>query len=438
MNADDRYPHTGQVDGPFPRVLPMRQRAQVINHILSHRLETILPVAMREAGFDMWLILCQEDNLDPVFTTLIPMDTWCPILQILVFYDRGGAAGIERINLSGTNTHDLYDRPYRGQLEREQWPLFRQIIRDRDPRRIGINIGSTEWAAGGLTHNLYTQLVEQLPPGYAGRLASAEPLVVRWLATLTDEDIAIYEHVVQVARAIIAECYSRRVIVPGVTTAQDLEWHYWQRCADLGLEIAFKPYFTIIRSERAKAASGAAGRPLQVDDRVVRPGDMIHCDVGIRYLRLNSDHQQLAYVLRPGEQDAPEGLRRLMTEATRLQDIYMAEFREGLTGNELLHDILARARSAGVPNPKVYSHSLGFFLHEPGPLIGLPWEQESCPGRGDVPLRQGYSFTMELSVAGPVPEWDGQEVRLPREEDVVFTAAGCRPIAGRQTEFYLV
>ncbi len=413
----------------LPQILPLRQRSQVINRILKRRLESILPAAMRESGLDMWIVLCQEDDPDPVYTTLIPMDTWSPILQILVFHDNG--AGVERINISGTDTHDLYDRPYRGQSEREQWGLLRQIVEARDPQRIGINTGRVQWAAGGLTHNLYTQLTQQLPPRYVERFCSAERLVTRWLATLTDEELVSYEHVVHVAHAVIAECYSRRAIVPGVTTAQDLEWHYWQRCADLGLEVAFKPYFRVIRSHEARALWGQ-------EDEAIRPGDLLHCDVGLKYLRLNSDHQQLAYVLRPGEAGAPDGLKSLMHECTRLQDVFMAEFRHGLTGNQLLANILARARNEGIPNPKVYSHSLGLFLHEPGPLIGLPWEQEACPGRGDVPLDYNYAFTMELSVGGPVAEWGGQEVRLGREEDVCFTQEGCRPVCGRQTEFYLV
>jgi hypothetical protein len=116
----------------------------------------------------------------------------------------------------------------------------------------------------------------------------------------------------------------------------------------------------------------------------------------------------------------------------------MAEFQQGLTGNELLYNILTRAREEGLPNPKVYSHSLGLFLHQPGPLIGLPWEQERCPGRGDTQLEVNNSFTMELSVSAPLPEWDGQEVRMALEEDVVFTEAGCRVLDGRQTEFYLI
>lgn len=417
--------------GGFPQVLPVRQQAEIISRNLRTRLDTILPVAMREAGLDMWLILCQEDDLDPIFKTMIPMDTWSPILQMLLFYDQGSGEGIERINISGTDTHDLYDWPYRGQLEEEQWPLLLQIIADRDPKRIGINIGSTQWAAGGLTHNLYRQLVDKLPRRYVDRLVSAEQAATRWLATLTDGEVEVYEHVVHMAHRLIAECYSRQSIVPGVTTATDLVWYYWQWSANLGLQLSFRPFFRIIRRTTAMERHGE-------DDQVIRSGDLIHCDVGIRHLRLNTDHQQIAYVLRPGEHNAPAGLRQLLAEGNHLQDIFMAEFKLGLTGNELLHNILTRARRESVPNPRVYSHSLGLNLHEPGPLIGLPWEQERCPGRGDVRLQYNNTFTMELSVKGPVPEWDGQEVLLGLEEDVAFTSEGCRPLDGRQTEFHLV
>ncbi len=424
-------PTGDEKSGDRVRVLPMRERAGVIQDVLGKRLDTVLPVAMREAGFDMWLILCQEDDLDPVFASMMPLDTWCPILQMLVLYDRGPEAGVERISIAMTNTKGLFDQPWKGHHHEEQWPLLRQIVEERDPQRIGINTGSVQWAAGGLTHNLYEQLVAALPDTYVARLASAESMATRWLATLTDEEVELYGDVVAVARQIKAECYSRAVIVPGETTADDLVWHYWQRCADLGLAVSFRPFFNRVRSDAMREQFGA-------DDRAIRPGDLIHSDCGIRYLRLDTDHQQLAYVLRPGETDAPEGLRRLLGEANRLQDIFMAEFREGLTGNELLARILARARDEGVPEPKVYSHSLGLLLHEPGPLIGLPWEQERCPGRGDVALRPNYAFTMELSVADAVPEWGGQTLRLAVEEDVVFTRDGCRVIGGRQTAFYLV
>ena len=414
-----------------PHVLPVREQARVIREVLQKRLETVLPVAMREAGFDMWVILCQEDAPDPVFASMMAMDAWCPILQMLVLSDRGADKGVERISIAMTNTGGLFEQPWKGHNEAEQWPLLARIVEERDPRRIGINIGRVQWAAGGLTHNLHEQLVQALPGKYVERLASAEPMATRWLATLTDEEVKLYEQVVAVARQIMAHCYSPKTVVPGETTPEDLEWHYWQRAADLGLPVSFKPFFNRVRRDTMKKEFGD-------DDRAIRPGDLVHSDCGIRYLRLNTDHQQWAYVRRPGETDAPEGLRRLLAEANRLQDIFRAQFREGLTGNELLAGILARARESGVPEPAVYSHSLGLLLHEPGPLIGLPWEQQCCPGRGDVALRPNQAFTMELSVADAVAEWDGQKVRLSIEEDVVFTRDGCRIIGDRQTAFYLV
>ena len=410
-----------------PSVLPVKDQSRLIEELLRLRLDTILPVAMERADLDMWIILCQEDDPDPVFRTMIPMDCWNPILQMLVFV-RESDGRYRRYNISGTDTRDLYERPYIGQIEERQWQALVDLVAQRDPETIGINTGTVAWAAGGLTHNLYLQLVRHLPETYAARLVSAEPAAVHWSATLTDREIDVYAHVMEIAHSIIADCFSRATIIPGVSTIDDLVWHYWQHAVDRGLEIAFRPYFRIIRNESAVPAS----------DTVVRPGDIVHCDVGIKHLRLNTDNQHLVYVLLPGETGAPEGLRLLMAQTNRLQDIFMSEFRLGLTGNEILQTVLSRATDEGIAEPRVYSHSLGLFLHQPGPLIGLPWEQEKALPRGETQLEYNSAFAMELSTSAIVPEWNGQSVTLWMEEPVVFTEAGCRTVIDRQTEFYLV
>ena len=117
----------------------MRARDEVITQSLRKRLEEILPIAMREAGIDMWLILCQEDDLDPVFRGMIPLNTWTPILQMLIFFDGGDHEAVERINLSMTDMGDLYDTPWDGRHFEEQWKLLAEIIEDRDPQKIGLN-----------------------------------------------------------------------------------------------------------------------------------------------------------------------------------------------------------------------------------------------------------------------------------------------------------
>ncbi|QIG48776.1 aminopeptidase P family protein [Nordella sp. HKS 07] len=409
-----------------PIILPVREQSPQITEMVRGRLDSILPAAMRDAGLDMWIILCQEDDPDPIYRTMIPMDNWSPILSMLVFVDEGDR--IRRYNVAGVDTKDLYERPYAGQLEEKQWPILIDLIAKRDPKTIGINIGDIAWAAGGLTYNLHRQLTERLPEKYRSRLVSAEKAGVRWASTLTDHETVLFRRVTELGQYMIGECFHAGTITPGVTTIDDLVWHYWQHARDLGLETAFRPYFRIHRDQRETSYPG----------NVVSPGDVIHCDVGIKYLRLNSDHQHLAYVPRPGESKVPAGLVTRLEDTLRLQDIYMSEFRHGISGNELQQTILHRARAEGVPTPKVYSHNLGLFLHQPGPLIGLPWEQENPLPRGEVRLEYNSAFVMELSTEAEVPEWGGQRLVMATEEPVLFTREGCRTLCPRQTEFYVI
>ncbi|MFH1942520.1 MAG: M24 family metallopeptidase, partial [bacterium] len=394
----------------FPAVLSMRDRADLVFQITQKRLDQLLPGIMRETGFDMWIITCNEDNLDPIFKTMIPLENWCPITQIIVFFDRGPEKGVERLNVSRTNFMGLYKNVWNAsawdnEKKESQWDCLGRIVRERDPKKIGVNEGEIQWAAGGLTVVLKKRLVEAVGRKYAGRLESAEPLVTLWAETLLDEEIDLHKQAAAISHAIIKETFSSAVITPGVTTVDDLRFHYWQSVADFGLDLAFYPFFTI--RGRQPEEIQKYGK----DDKVVRPGDFIHCDVGLKYMYYNSDHQEWAYVLRVGETDVPETFKKIMAEGNRLQDVYCSEFKIGLTGNELLGNILKKAKAQGIPNPRVYSHSLGYFLHEPGPLIGLPWEQVNNPGRGDVKLVKNSCFTVELSVTMPVPEWGGQDFR---------------------------
>jgi Xaa-Pro aminopeptidase len=421
----------------FPAVLSMRDRADLVYRITQKRLEQLLPRFMRQTGFDMWIITCNEDNLEPIFKTMIPCENWCPITQILVFFYQGSEKGVEMLNVSRSNFQGLYKNVWDAaawdtEKKESQWDCLGRIVRERDPKKIGINEGEVQWAAGGLTVVLKKKLVEAIGPKYAARLESAEPLATLWGETLLDEEIDLMEQAAAISHAIIAETFSSEVITPGFTTVDDLRFHYWQRVADFGLDLAFYPFFTI--RGRQPEDIEKYGK----DDKVIRPGDFIHCDVGLKYMYYNSDTQEWAYVLRVGETDVPESFKKIMAEGNRLQDIYCGEFKEGLTGNEILVNILGKAKEKGIPNPRVYSHSLGYFLHEPGPLIGLPWEQVNNPGRGDVKLVPNSCFTVELSVTMPVPEWEGQDFRLSLEQDIVFTKDGTAFLDGRQTRFHLV
>jgi len=423
--------------GNLPSVLSMRERKATVDRITKARLDLLLPEVMRKAGFDMWIILCNEDDYDPAFLTMIPYDAWCPITQILVFYDPGQGKPIERLNISRTNMEGLHQRiwtppPTERSPGETQWDCLAKIVKEKNPKKIGINESEAIWAAGGLSSSLKKKLIQTLGPAFSNRLQSAEPMAVLWLETLLDEEIDLMEKAAALSHAIIAEAFSNKVITPGVTTVDDLIFYYGQRIADLGLEKAFRPFFSI--RGRWPEVTAKYGK----EDRVIRRGDLLHCDVGLKYLRYNSDHQELAYVLRRGETDVPEGLKAGLAEVNRLQDVFCGEFKEGLSGNQLLANILKKAKAIGIAKPRVYSHSLGYYLHEPGPLIGLPWEQEDTGPRGEVKLVPNSCFTVELSIDRPVPEWGNIEFRFPNEQDVVFTTTGTFYLDGRQTSFHVI
>jgi hypothetical protein len=86
----------------FPKVLSIRERVELVNTITLKRLDLLIPKLLRQTGMDMWIITCNEDNLDPIFKTMIPYGQWCPITQIIVFFDRGPEKGVERLNVSRT------------------------------------------------------------------------------------------------------------------------------------------------------------------------------------------------------------------------------------------------------------------------------------------------------------------------------------------------
>lgn len=422
--------------GLRPAVLPVRARAELVYKITQQRLDTLLPHLMREAGFDMWLISCNEDNLDPIFETMMPYENWCPITQVLVLFDRGPVKGVERLNISRTDTQGLFVNAwdagaYDAKKGESQWECLGRVVRERAPERIGLHEGEVQWAAGGLTAVLKKNIVAAIGPKYAARLVSAEPLATLWAETLLEEEVEIMERAQAVSHGIIAEMFSSAVVTPGQTTVDDLRYFYWQRVADLGLKVSFSPFVSI--RGRHPELRDKYGK----DDKVIRPGDILHCDVGVKYMRWNSDAQEVAYVLRPGETDAPEVFKKQVADVNRLQDVFGGEFKTGLTGNELLGNMLKTAREAGIPGPRIYSHSLGLFLHEPGPLIGLPWEQVNNPGRGDVKLVPMSCFTAEMSITSSIPEW-GVDFRMALEQAVAFLGDRVVFLDGRQTGFHLI
>jgi hypothetical protein len=416
-------------------VLPQRERVAPINEALRERLEEILPGLMREAGLDMWVVINREYAEDPAFFSLVPEPIFAARrTTMLVFFDRGEKEGVERLTVNRYPYGEWYESAWEGGNLDAQWQGLAEVITARNPSRIGINV-SRHWpVADGLTASLRDRLVEVLPDDYEDRLVSAEELAVRWLETRSKAELEAYPHIVSLARGVISEAFSSRVITPGATTAADVAWYIRQRFADLDLPAWFMPSVNVQRKgDDCVADSPSCG----TSDIVIERGDVLHTDVGVCYLRLCTDTQEMGYVLRLGEERAPEGLEKALAVGNRWQDLLTGNFVTGRTGNEILRRTIADNEAEGIDS-NTYTHPIGIFGHAPGPTIGMWDNQGDTPVRGDWELFPSTAYAIEGNIKTAVPEWDGQMVQIKFEQTAVFDGEKVWYLAGRQTKWHLV
>ncbi len=452
-------------DAPRTTAVPVgaaRQAAQrpfgtqreiaAMQHVwLKKRLDTFVPGLMRKYGVDFWVIPMREYNEDPIFSSITAPETMAARRRtIYVFFDSCAASGappaaacVERIALGGTSQGGVWQaRRATKAVEAavggrqaelwgdEQWQVLRQLVEEKKPRVIGINRSRTFAFSDGLSSGEFQGMSDALGAEWSARFKDAEGLPVDFIASRLPEEEAFFAKMSAHVWAMTQEMFSNRTIVPGKTRTSELVWWWRQRVADEGLATWFQPSVSVQRK-------GAAPEQLG-EDPVIMRGDVLHCDVGITVARLNTDTQHNAYVLLPGETDAPAGLKRALANANAMQDFAMAEIRPGRTGNEILKSVLDRMRTAGI-NGTMYSHPIGAHGHGAGPLIGLWDYQEGVPGRGDAKVIPSMWYSIELQATTPVPEWGGQPVRMAQEEDMIIGADG-RPrwAHARQDKLFLV
>jgi hypothetical protein len=431
----DGHAEQGRVINGPGAVLPERERVAPVNKALRERLEGLLPQLMRETGIDMWLVINREYAEDPVYLRLVPEPIFAARrTTMLVFFDRGPEEGVERLTVSRYPLGGLYEAAWEGGDLDEQWRRLAEVIAERDPKRIGINV-SRDWpVADGLTSALETRLFEVLEPRQIERLVTAQDLAIRWLETRNRSELEVWPQIVALARGVISEAFSNRVITPGVTTPTDVSWYIRQRFIDLGLPIWFQPSVNLQRQGDACAAENPFCGSSEIP---IERGDVLHTDVGICYLRLCTDTQEMGYVLRLGEAAPPAGLAAALAVGNRWQDILTGEFVTGRTGNEILSATITGAEAEGITS-STYTHPLGHFGHAPGPTIGMWDNQGPTPIRGDWPLFPNTGYAIEGNVKVAVPEWDGELVQIKLEQSAVFDGDKVWYLAGRQTEWHLV
>ncbi|MGB0777554.1 MAG: M24 family metallopeptidase [Flavobacteriaceae bacterium] len=418
------------------QILNEESRAEIVDDILADRFENLLPELMDKSGIDMWILISREYNEDPILKNMLPAD-WLNARRrtILVFYRNKSQNRLDRLAVApynfGANIQSAWDRS----KQPDQWKRLMEIIQERNPDKIGLNYSDHFNIADGIDYTDYKTFMDYLPKKYKSRVVSAQPLGTAWIETRTEREMVIYEQLVSITHDIIEEAFSEKVISPGITTTSQVEWWMRDRVRSLGLDTWFHPTVDVQRTNEDHKSHlySFSDRP---NDQIILPGDLLHCDFGITYLRLNTDCQELAYVLKPGEEQAPDFLVKAFHEGNRVQDIFTNNFVAGKSGNDILKKSLEEAKSEGL-RPSIYTHPLGSYGHSSGVTIGMWDKQDGVPVTGDYLLNVNTVYAIELNTTVYIEEWK-RDIRVMLEEAGYFGSKGFRYVNGRQDAFLLI
>ena len=414
-------------------VIDLNDRANVIKKIQKDRIENLLPKLMKETDIDMWIIITREYNEDPIIKTFLP-PTWLNARRrtILVFYYDKSSEKLEKAAISrynfGENIPSIWDK----EKIPNQLDALYEYIDEKSPQKIGLNFSENFALVDGISKTDYDLFKNSASKKIKNKIVSAEKLGIRWIETRTELEKVIYNQLVNITHNIIKEAFSTNVITPGITTTDDVVWWMREKVLSLKLKTWFHPTIDVQRNEKSDLYAFDGKSKFDI----IQPGDLVHCDFGISYLTLNTDCQQIAYVLKPDEEEAPKFLTDALNDANRVQDIFTNEFAFGRTGNDILKSSLRLARKEGL-KPQIYTHPLGSFGHSAGTTLGMWDSQNGVPFKGDVKMKYDTVYAIELNNTSYIKQWD-KEIRIMLEEAGIFEKNGFRYVNGRQDKIILI
>ena len=408
---------------PFSEQLALRERW------LQQRHAGLLEL-MRRHRVGMWIVVNEEFHDDPLTPYVAPPRPYAGNRDIFVFVD-GGARGLQKVALVDYAEGGL-ERFFR--LEPAKPETLAKLEREFHPATIALSIDGKRGVTRSLTRASYQYLVEALGPQAQKRLVPAEPLIEEYLDTRLPEELPHYTRMVQLTEALVKEALSSRGITPGKTSVGDLRRGLYDGLSAHGLSTWFQPDVRVQRQGETGGLARGFLMPAE-EDVVIQRGDLLHVDFGLTYLGLNTDWQKMAYVLKDGETDAPEGMKRALANTHTLQDALMLRAsRPGRLNADVYDATMAEMKDRGI-TAQVYSHPLGAQGHGLGASIDFRAASRKSPPR---PLRLGSYIAIELATQTPVPEWDGQVVFMMAEDPAHLTDEGWRFFVPRQEALYLI
>ena len=389
------------------KVRTLKEQFQIKDEILKEKLENLVGPLMAECGIDVWLVLSKEYNEDPIFKKLVPSGfPTARRLTILVLHQKNGQLKTYSVSMPDHCLDDFYS-PFWDKEKESQFDALNRLLKELNPKTIGLNISTNYAYCDGLTVGLYDLLEKEIAEEWINLFISAESIGIRFLETRSSLEEKYWPEVMQLALDIIYKMYSKDTINIGHTTCDDLEWFMMQEVNNLGLSFWFPPTMDLQR--KTGQFSG---------DTIIMEGDLLHCDFGIEYLGLCTDTQRLAYVKRDNETELPKGLVLGMRQNNRFQDIVCDNFKVLRSGNDVFIRSLEQAKEEGI-KAMLYSHPLGLHGHAAGPTIGLYSDQNPQPIKGELLIHDATGYALELNTSMVIEGYE-KPVSFYTEESVFF------------------
>ncbi|QSQ28354.1 aminopeptidase P family protein [Pyxidicoccus parkwayensis] len=416
---------------PESRLLPWSRQIEVRESWLAQRHALLLPM-MRNHGIGMWIVVNEEFHDDPLTQYVAPPRPYASSWDLFVFID-AGEQGLKKYALtlqSEEHVEEFFEAP---PMRYGAGIALSELFNQYQPRTIGLSMNGKRGMTRSLTRAGHAFLVDAMGPEAEKRFVSAEPLITEYLDTRLPGEYEHYQNLVALTEKLARQVLSPEVIVPGRTTVKDVRRWLYDRVGALGLGMWFQPDVRVQRAGLVPDMDVGFIKAAK-DETVLQRGDLVHLDFGISYMGLHSDLQRMAYLLREGEKDVPEGLKLALTNTHALQDALTLRASKPERPVSEVYEAAMAEMGAQAIQARIYCHPLGNHGHALGAAI-----DEGSARRSDPPrLRKGSYIAIELSTATAVPEWEGQKVQVMQEDPAWLSDEGWKYFVPRQEAFFLV
>lgn len=399
--------------------------------IRAQRIQTLLPEAMERADIEAWAILCRSNNNDPLARHIGCENAVAPAVYLFewvdgaiestVFTPPGEATALRELGLH--NTIEVVDRT------EDPLVVAAEYINRNVSGNLALNYSDTNELADGISFSQYTRFTNMLIQPVINRIVSADELVYEWLSVKLPAEVDILRKAAELTAQWEVEAYEQ--VVPNESTDRDIAIFLKQKMAKAGVTDAWSP------DQNPLVNSGPDRGHAHSTDRVIRPGDVIQIDFGIRvYDTWVSDIQRFAYVLAPGETDAPEDIKEYWEVAREGNRRAFDAMEPGITGLEV--DRVQREWMSENGSMNVLwntGHPVGYVAHDIGPSLGGAQEGRDPGDTAYRELRSGNVFAYDGFYKWEI---EGGTKTISVEEMAVVTDNGAEYLADPQEELILI